>query len=138
MDSISIYIDVQICMFSYILQLICLSTCFFEYKCNIYKKLYITDASVTLRFRGFLENDASDAPASCNTDPSYQTSLTHPLCIYLVPEISRPVFATLPTLGSNASSLSLSSRILRLAPSYTKLLALHLLSERDHQHTRLV
>jgi hypothetical protein len=41
MDAISIYIDVQICMFSYILQLICLSTYFFEYKCNIYKKLYI-------------------------------------------------------------------------------------------------
>jgi hypothetical protein len=37
MDIISIYIDVQICMFSYILQLICLSTYFFEYKCNIYK-----------------------------------------------------------------------------------------------------
>jgi hypothetical protein len=56
----------QQCMFSYILQLICLSTYFFEYKCNIYKKLYvyITDASRTLRFRGFLENDASDAPAS--------------------------------------------------------------------------
>jgi hypothetical protein len=70
MDVISIYIDVQICMFSYILQLICLSTYFFEYKCNIYKKIYIyiyiyiTDASRTLRFRGFLENDASDAPAS--------------------------------------------------------------------------
>jgi hypothetical protein len=48
MDVISIYIDVQICMFSYILQLICLSTYFFEYKCNIYKKLYvyITDASL--------------------------------------------------------------------------------------------
>jgi hypothetical protein len=70
MDVISIYIDVQICMFSYILQLICLSTYFFEYKCNIYKKLYvyITDASWTLRFRGFLENDTSDAPASGNTD----------------------------------------------------------------------
>jgi hypothetical protein len=66
MDVICIYIDVQICMFSYILQLICLSTYFFEYKCNRYKKLYvyITDASRTLRFQGFLENDASDAPAS--------------------------------------------------------------------------
>jgi hypothetical protein len=66
MDVICIYIDVQICMFSYILQLICLSTYFFEYKCNIYKKLYvyITDASRTLRFRGFLENDASDTPSS--------------------------------------------------------------------------
>jgi hypothetical protein len=72
MDAISIYIDVQICMFSYILQLICLSTYFFEYKCNIYKNIYIyiyiyiyiIDASRTLRFRGFLENDASDAPAS--------------------------------------------------------------------------
>jgi hypothetical protein len=66
MDAISIYIDVQICMFSYIMQLICLSTCFFEYKCNIY--IYITDASETLHFRGFLENDASHAPASYNTD----------------------------------------------------------------------
>jgi hypothetical protein len=63
MDAISIYIDVQICMFSYILQLICLSACFFEYK-QIYIYTYITDASETLRFRGFLENDASHAPAS--------------------------------------------------------------------------
>jgi hypothetical protein len=43
MDAISIYIDVQICMFSYILQLNYLSTCFFEYKCNIY--IYLIDTS---------------------------------------------------------------------------------------------
>jgi hypothetical protein len=52
MDAISIYIDVQICMFSYILQLICLSTYFFEYKCNIYKKyiyIYILMSVVFLR-----------------------------------------------------------------------------------------
>jgi hypothetical protein len=47
---------------------------FFDYKCNIYIKniyiyiyIYIIDAFETLRFQGFLENDASDALASCNT-----------------------------------------------------------------------
>jgi hypothetical protein len=77
MDAISIYIDVQICMFSYILQLICLSTYFFEYKCNIYKK-YITNASRTLRFWGFLENDASDAPASGNTSTTLKVWASFP------------------------------------------------------------
>jgi hypothetical protein len=59
MDAISIYIDVQICMFSYIEQLICLSTCFLNLNA-----IYITDAFGMLRFRGFLENDSSHALAS--------------------------------------------------------------------------
>jgi hypothetical protein len=77
MDVISIYIDVQICMFSYILQLICLSTYFFEYKRNIYKKyIYITDASGTLRFRGFFENDAPDASLPKNAPASLRALAT--------------------------------------------------------------
>jgi hypothetical protein len=50
-------------MFSYILQLICLSACFFNINA-IYIKIiyiYIIDAYGTLRFRGFFENDAPDA-----------------------------------------------------------------------------
>jgi hypothetical protein len=58
-------------MFSYILQLICLSACFFNINA-IYIKMYmyIIDASGTLRSRGFFENDTPDtllpknAPAS--------------------------------------------------------------------------
>jgi hypothetical protein len=51
MDAISIYIDVQICMVSYILQLISLSTCFLNINAiyikyiYIYIYIYIKDAS---------------------------------------------------------------------------------------------
>jgi hypothetical protein len=80
MDVISIYIDVQICMFSYILQLICLSTYFFEYKRNIYINIYIyiyiIDASGTLRFRGFFENDAPDASLPKNAPASLRALAT--------------------------------------------------------------
>jgi hypothetical protein len=77
MDVISIYIDVQICMFSYILQLICLSTFFLNINA-IYIKIYIyiIDASGTLRFRGFFENDAPDASLPKNAPASLRALAT--------------------------------------------------------------
>jgi hypothetical protein len=117
MDVISIYIDVQICMFSYILQLICLSTYFFEYKRNIYKKnyIYIIDASGTLRFRGFFENDAPDASLPKNAPASLRALAT----LITPPSQQGWTFCIMPSLSLKYSYFTLDKGLVRMSAIYS-------------------
>jgi hypothetical protein len=93
------YYNVQICMFSYILQVICLSACFFNINAiSIY--IDIIDPFGTLRSRGFFENDTLDAPLPKNALASLCALET----LYGTSTIYRTIFITKMTVRSGPFS----------------------------------